>query len=1181
MYSIVKGDYTTIGFNNTLIPKMTLSFSETDLQILNKITIVNSKGEVLPQPNSESLNALGSIYTHLTDLLGDFNSLGDFNLSFCQRVMKDLKVNRKGYIDNLDPCANSDLWQVIFNSFGLPSRAELLEHLTHEQFVNLINKIYQIIFLILYLPLNQNLVNMKRNNLQDTQEYTEISKLRNSLHKLINSLTLNWLKNPTCNISLKGYVGFDTEYNQEEFLLNKLVSVQLLGTGTAAFNISHTSLTYDLSAKLTGQGQRYHTRAFDFLESNFDGKLDLINVLFALQYLLALNKPDVSIYLKFINFLDTKTSEGLLLKEVKDNGTIRFIVPPKTSNNWRDFEHKFLLTHEYSLTKLIADTKCLVQTDINDSINKLNGYFNEFTASLSDSNSDLGLISDSNSNSNSNLNFNLVSKDTVSKDTEYTSDDQRVNFFKNSRKVSGKLDLTILSHFSVADFSILSDFHTFKHYIDIYKGTFTTLSKSFTLDGCKVTVRDTIALSPPSMSSLAAIGNMYNIPKLVIPKEAYNDMLAFQKADPELFLNYAITDSLIALVHGLKLQQFSLDHAGQFRIPSTLPSLAKNMALKFWYNQNIPQFQLFRDYHIGDFNSIFTSKGLQTVNKIGIALPSFVSAFRGGRNESFIYGVDRTNTWYDNDLVGAYPTGMASLGIPNHDNLVIVPQDFSLSNFFQARVENVHQTNFLELPLDGEGPLAWQHCYAAFDVTFTFPPTVKYPCIPVHLDETTTIYPKTGRSITTVYELYLAHKLGAELQVHSGFIIPFMFDYNPKGLITGYSKPYGAFLKYLINKRGEYNPSVNPFENLIFKLLAVSTYGQTAMGLNKNTVFDSRTGLTTKTSHGELTNPFIAQATTGFTRAVLSELLNDVLNMGGKVISCTTDGFLTNIADLEEYPFKGELAGMYKESRKLLTGSSQLLEVKHTSKGVASWSTRGQLGLGDDSTLAAITGFQRKLLSVEELQDLVSKVFESGNYSLTYIQQSLSKARTSFDYGHVTRTLREQIFNFEHDGRRLLDTVDYLPCKGLVDSSPHNNIGEALEARAHIKALKSKYEGSSNYTPDSTRISTNAKLAQAGVKGQFLKAAILMFVRGYYGNALGINNHEMLDPPILVALLRDFIRTTGLETDLNFKNSNFVRNHRNEPFLAHNIPKTQATLLFAKYIANLFPGFDTDLLFIN
>jgi len=1161
MYSTVKGDFTTIGFNNTRNTKMTPSFSETDLQILNKITFVNSKGEVLPQPNSESLNALGSIYTHLTDLLGDFN------LSFCQSVIKDLKVNHKGYIDNLDPCANSDLWQVIFNSFGLPSRAELLEHLSHDQFVNLINFIYQIIFLILYIPLNQNLVNMKRNNLQDTQEYTEISKLRNSLQKLINSLTLNWLKNPTCNISLKGYVGFDTEYNQEEFLLNKLVSVQLLGTGTAAFNISHTSLTYDLSAKLTGQGQRYHTRAFDFLESNFDGKLDLINVLFALQYLLALSKPDVSIYLKFIKFIDTKTSEGLLLKEVKDNGTIRFIVPPKTSNNWRDFEHKFLLTHEYSLTKLIADTKCLVQTDINDSINKLNCYFNEFTASLSDSNSDLDLISDSNSD------LNLISK--------YTSDDQRINFIKDSRRVSGKLDLTILSHFSVADFSILSDFHTFKHYIDIYKGTFTTLSKSFTLDGCKVTVRDTIALSPPSMGSLAAIGNMYNIPKLVIPKVAYNDMLAFQKADPELFLNYAITDSLIALVHGLKLQQFSLDHAGQFRIPSTLPSLAKNMALKFWHDQNVPQFQLFRDYHIGDFNSIFTSKGLQTVNKIGMALPAFVSAFRGGRNESFIYGVDRTDTWYDNDLVGAYPTGMASLGIPNHERLVIVPQGFSLSNFFQARVENVHQTNFLELPLDGEGLLAWQHCYAVFDVTFTFPPSVKYPCIPEHLDETTTIYPKTGRSITTVYELYLAHKLGAELQVHSGFIIPFMFDYDPKGLITGYSKPYGAFLKYLINKRREYDPSTNPFENLIFKLLANSTYGQTAMGLNKKTVFDSRTGLTTKTSHGELTNPFIAQATTGYTRAVLSELLNDVHNMGGKVISCTTDGFLTNIADLENHPFKGELAGMYKESRSLLTGSSKLLEVKHISKGVMSWSTRGQLGLGDDSKLAAITGFQRKLLSVQELQDLVSKVFETGNYSLTYIQQSLSKARTSFDYGHVTRTLREQIFNFEHDGRRLLDTVEYLPCNDLVDSSPHNNIGEALEARAHIKALKSKYDGSSNYTPNSSRISTNAKLAQAGVKGQFLKAAILMFIRGYYGKALGINNHELLDPSALKDLLRDFLRTTGLKTDLNLNNSKFVRNHVNEPFLAHNIPKTQATLLFAKYIANIFPGFDTDILFIN
>ena len=39
------------------------------------------------------------------------------------------------------------------------------------------------------------------------------------------------------------------------------------------------------------------------------------------------------------------------------------------------------------------------------------------------------------------------------------------------------------------------------------------------------------------------------------------------------------------------------------------------------------------------------------------------------------------------------------------------------------------------------------------------------------------------------------------------------------------------------------------------KLLANSTYGQVAIGLNIRTLFDIRTGLTRKTEHGMLTNP--------------------------------------------------------------------------------------------------------------------------------------------------------------------------------------------------------------------------------------------------------------------------------------------------------------------------------------
>ncbi len=53
---------------------------------------------------------------------------------------------------------------------------------------------------------------------------------------------------------------------------------------------------------------------------------------------------------------------------------------------------------------------------------------------------------------------------------------------------------------------------------------------------------------------------------------------------------------------------------------------------------------------------------------------------------------------------------------------------------------------------------------------------------------------------------------------------------------------------------------------------------------------------------GELSNPVIASSITGFIRAVVGEALNNIEKLGGRVISVTTDGFITDVKDLEEKP---------------------------------------------------------------------------------------------------------------------------------------------------------------------------------------------------------------------------------------------------------------------------------------
>jgi DNA-binding transcriptional regulator LsrR (DeoR family) len=49
----------------------------------------------------------------------------------------------------------------------------------------------------------------------------------------------------------------------------------------------------------------------------------------------------------------------------------------------------------------------------------------------------------------------------------------------------------------------------------------------------------------------------------------------------------------------------------------------------------------------------------------------------------------------------------------------------------------------------------------------------------------------------------------------------------------------------------------------------------------------------------ELSNPIISSWITAFIRSVVSEMLHNIYLLGGQLISVTTDGFLTDVKDLE------------------------------------------------------------------------------------------------------------------------------------------------------------------------------------------------------------------------------------------------------------------------------------------
>ena len=54
-----------------------------------------------------------------------------------------------------------------------------------------------------------------------------------------------------------------------------------------------------------------------------------------------------------------------------------------------------------------------------------------------------------------------------------------------------------------------------------------------------------------------------------------------------------------------------------------------------------------------------------------------------------------------------------------------------------------------------------------------------------------------------------------------------------------------------------------------------------------------------RVSATELSNPVLAPWTTACIRSVIGECLQNIYKIGGRVVSVTTDGFVTDIEDLE------------------------------------------------------------------------------------------------------------------------------------------------------------------------------------------------------------------------------------------------------------------------------------------
>ena len=319
--------------------------------------------------------------------------------------------------------------------------------------------------------------------------------------------------------------------------------------------------------------------------------------------------------------------------------------------------------------------------------------------------------------------------------------------------------------------------------------------------------------------------------------------------------------------------------------------------------------------------------------------------------------------------------------------------------------------------------------------------------------------------------------------------------------------------------------------------------------------------------------------------------------LGGKIVSVTTDGFITDIPGLEDSILnfeKGDDDGLimlklYKKARVELSGDDTGLELKSSGSGILSWCTRGQLSAR--AGIVATTGFQRKGIDLFKLEDRFGKilkgesanddgdlafmnnneefnslrrekedyeVFASLDKSLIFLQKQLRGAKDIYKKGgHVTMKYSDQVFRLLYDNKRfIVDSED--DSITLLGSKPLSTADDGRVLRT-----VSAYSKNSLYSRTVGSMSKRYKNVE--------EIAIRNFVKALLVNELNLNVSEFDGYSDIASYIQGYGYTLSVNYISQLKRrGNFVK-----------VPKTVESLNFAEFVKIKFPMFDTGRFFIN